>query len=244
MKKKTPNLAEQTDGNGYLVHIAYDSVVFGFSGEKLKILVMEYHNTRLFALPGGFVGINENLNDAVRRGLKERTGLSDIYLEQCYVFGDVKRHKPEILKAILQANGYKPKKDHWLLDRFISVAYYALINYELVTPRPDALSDSCEWYDLDVLPELILDHASIVQKALETLRKNLDEQIVGMNLLPEKFTMKDLQQVYEAILDEPLHRTNFQRKMLGSGLLVRHAKQYSGKAHKAPYLYSFSGKKK
>jgi 8-oxo-dGTP diphosphatase len=91
---------------------------------------------------------------------------------------------------------------------------------------------------------LILDHAIIVQKALETLRKNLDEQIVGMNLLPEKFTMKDLQQVYEAILGEPLQRTNFQRKMLGSGLLVRYAKKYSGKAHKAPYLYSFTGKKK
>jgi 8-oxo-dGTP diphosphatase len=244
MAKQIPNPAEQADGNSYLAHIAYDSVVFGFSGEKLKILVMEYHNTGLFALPGGFVAMSENLNDAVRRGLKERTGLSDIYLEQCYVFGDTKRHQPEILKAIMQAVGYKPKKDHWLLDRFISVAYYALINYELVTPKPDALSDSCKWYDLDELPVLILDHALIVQKALETLRKNLDEKIVGMNLLPVKFTMKDLQQVYEAIMAEPLHRTNFQRKMLSSGLLVRHAKQYSGKAHKAPYLYSFTGKKK
>jgi 8-oxo-dGTP diphosphatase len=244
MKKKALNLAGREDGNGYLTHVAFDSVVFGFSGEKLKILVMEYHNTGLFALPGGFVSMNENLNDAVRRGLKERTGLSDIYLEQCYVFGDVKRHQPGILKAILQANGYKPKKDHWLLDRFISVAYYALINYELVIPRPDALSDSCTWYDLDELPVLILDHAGIVQKALDTLRKNLDEQIVGMNLLPVKFTMKDLQQVYEAIMGEPLHRTNFQRKMLGSGMLIRHAKQYSGKAHKAPFLYSFASKKR
>lgn len=244
MKKKAPNLAAREEGQGYLAHIAYDSVVFGFSGEKLKILVMEYHNTGLFALPGGFVSETENLNDAVRRGLKERTGLSAIYLEQCYVFGDLKRHQPEILKAILQANGYSPKKGHWLLDRFISVAYYALINYELVKPRPDALSDSCTWYDLDELPVLILDHALIVKKALETLRKNLDEQIIGMNLLPVKFTMKDLQQVYEAILGEPLHRTNFQRKMLSSGLLIRHAKQYSGKAHKAPYLYSFTTRKK
>jgi 8-oxo-dGTP diphosphatase len=115
-----------------------------------------------------------------------------------------------------------------------------LINYNKVKPQPDALSDSCEWYDVGSLPKLILDHVTIVEKALTTLRKNLDEKIVGMNLLPEIFTMKDLQQVYEAILGEPLQRTNFQRKMLSSGLLVRHNKQYTGKAHKAPYQYSFN----
>ena len=239
MMKRTDNPAENNEGKAYLTHIAYDSVVFGFSGEKLKILVMEYHNTRLFALPGGFVGLTENLNDAVRRGLKERTGLSNIYLQQCYVFGDVKRHQPSVLRTILQANGYNPDDHHWLLDRFVSIVYYALIDYKKVKPKPDALSDSCEWYDVDALPKLILDHAAIVKKALETLRKNIDEQIVGMNLLPKQFTMKDLQQVYEAIHGEKLHRTNFQRKMLASGLLMRQEKIFSGKAHKAPYLYQF-----
>ena len=71
----------------YIPHIAYDSVIFGFSGEELKILIMEYHNTGLFALPGGFVRRHENFNDAVRRGLEERTGLNNIYLEQFYTFG-------------------------------------------------------------------------------------------------------------------------------------------------------------
>ena len=223
----------------YLRHIAYDSVIFGFSGEKLKILITRYHNTGLYALPGGFVQLHENLNDAVRRGLKERTGLGNIYLEQFYTFGDVARYKPEIMQTILEANGHSTEKYAWMLDRFLSVAYYALINYKEVIPTPDALSDSCDWYDMDELPNLMLDHAEIVAKALQTLRENLDRKLVGMNLLPSRFTLGELQKVYEAILGEKLHRGTFQRKMLGLDILKRHEKQYSGAAHKAPFLYSF-----
>ncbi len=232
------------DPKDYLPHIAYDSVIIGFSGDELHILIMEYHNTGLFALPGGFVLTTENLNDAVSRGLKERTGLANIYLEQFYTFGNAKRNKPAPMKKILEANGIIPEDNHWLLDRFISVAYYALINYTNVVPKPDALSDSCKWYPIDKLPKLIFDHAEIVAKAIETLRANLDRKLVGMNLLPKKFTMKELQQVYEAILGTKLRRTTFQRTMLASDILARHEKQYSGGAHKAPFLYSFRKQKK
>ena len=239
MAKKKIDSSAVYEGSSFLPNIAYDSVVFGFSGDSLKILLMEYHNTGFFALPGGFVLRKENMNDAVRRGLKERTGIDNIYLEQCYVFGDTSRHKPEVLKKILKANGKLPDNDHWLLDRFISVAYYALINYNNVVPHPDALSDSCAWYDINKLPVLILDHSEIVAKALQTLRANLDRKLVGVNLLPQHFTMNELQKVYEAILGEKLRRTTFQRKLLSLGILNRHEKKYSGKAHKAPYVYSF-----
>ncbi len=228
------------NGRNFLPHIAYDSVIFGFSGDELKILIMEYHNTKLFALPGGFVGANENLDDAVRRGLKERTGLDKIYLEQFYTFGNIARHRPEVMETILIANQNNTKDMQWLLDRFISVAYYALINYKDVVPKPDALSDSCEWYSVNKLPKLILDHNQIVKKAIDVLRQSIDRKLVGMNLLPKKFTMGELQKVYEAILGTKLRRTTFQRKMLASELLVRHEKRYHGKAHKAPYLYSFA----
>lgn len=224
----------------YLPHIAYDSVIFGFSEGDLKILIMEYHNTGLFALPGGFVQLQEDLNDAVLRGLKERTGLTDIYLEQFYTFGDFSRFDPEVMRTLLEANGIIPDEEYrWMLDRFISVAYYALINYEDVTPKPDALSDSCEWYAVNELPKLILDHQYIVEKAIQTLRDNLDRKLVGGNLLPRKFTMGELQNVYEAILGTKLRRTTFQRKMLAADVLTRHEKHFSGKAHMAPYLYSF-----
>ncbi|WP_394990382.1 NUDIX domain-containing protein [Emticicia sp.] len=223
----------------FLRHIAYDSVIFGFSGDKLKILIIKYHNTGLFALPGGFVQRDENLNDAVRRGLKERTGLDNIYLEQFYTFGDVARFRPEVMRMIIESNNYSLEQYEWMLDRFISIAYYALINYNDVVPQPDALSDSCDWYAIEDLPNLMLDHAEIVNKALQTLRDNLERKLVGMNLLPMLFTMNELQKVYEAILGEKLHRGTFQRKILSLKILKRHEKQYSGAAHKAPFLYSF-----
>lgn len=223
----------------FIPHLAYDSVVFGFSGDKLKILIMEYHNTGLFALPGGFIRMNESLDDAVKRGLFERTGLKDIYLQQFYTFGSVERHQPQVMRTIITANGLPLADYSWLLDRYVTVAYYALINYKLVVPRPDEISDSCTWYNLDDLPPLILDHRHIVDKALTALRGNLDSHLVGLNLLPPVFTMNDLQKVYEVILGEKLHRGAFQRKMLSLGILERQAKKYSGGAHKAPYVYTF-----
>jgi 8-oxo-dGTP diphosphatase len=223
----------------YIPHIAYDSVIFGFSSGKLKVLVMKYHNTGFYALPGGFVRSNQDLDESVQEGLKERTGLDNIYLEQFYTFGSLRRFQPGVMKAILEANGSSTRKHAWMLERFITVAYYALINYEEVTPRPDALSDSCDWYDVAKLPKLMLDHSVIVEKALQTLRDNLERKLVGVNLLPVRFTMKELQEVYEVILGKKLHRGTFQRKMLAMGMLRRHEKQFSGGAHKAPYLYSF-----
>lgn len=227
------------DREDFIQNLAYDSVIFGFNGEQLKILILEYHNTGLFALPGGFVKRNESLDDAVKRGLKERTGLDDIYLEQFHTFGSLSRSDSQTMKRILEENDHDPTVNEWMLDRFLSVAYYALINYDKVSPQPDALSDSINWYAIGELPELMMDHGEIVKKALQVLRDNLEKKLVGMNLLPFKFTMKQLQQVYEAILGVKLRRTTFQRRLLAMEVLERHEKLFQGKAHKAPYLYSF-----
>jgi hypothetical protein len=143
------------------------------------------------------------------------------------------------MQTILAANGFNLNPDHWMLDRFISVSYFALINFEKVVLTPDILSDSIAWYDIENLPKLILDHNAIVAKALQTLRENLERKLIGGNLLPERFTMNELQQVYEAIFGQKLRRTTFQRKMLALDILERHEKLYTGKSHKAPYLYSF-----
>ncbi|PPK86143.1 ADP-ribose pyrophosphatase YjhB (NUDIX family) [Neolewinella xylanilytica] len=225
----------------FLPHLAYDSVIFGYSDLKLKILVMEYHRTNWFALPGGFVGVDEPLDRAVRRGLYERTGLKDIFLRQFQTFGSLERHDPAAMRQIIERSGYSVDDYGWMLDRFVSIGYYALIDFRSVHLRPDALSDSIGWYDIDRLPPLLFDHAKMVEQALATLRQNLEANLVGKNLLPGRFTMKELQLVYEAILGEPLPRSSFQRKMLASGHLRRHEKLQEGKAHKAPYLYSFTG---
>lgn len=226
----------------YLRHIAYDSVVFGFEKRNLKILLIRYHQTNLYALPGGFVRKDESLDEAAIKGLKERTGLKNVFLEQFHTFGSISRFKPEVMQTIIQSNGLDPKQFEWFLDRFISVAYFALIDHTKVKLEPDSLSDSCMWYDLRTLPPLMLDHKEIINKALETLQERLNRSpAVLRHLLPKKFTMKELQEAHETILGEKLHRGTFQRKMLASGDLIRHEKQYTGAANKAPFLYEFGG---
>ena len=223
----------------YYPHIAYDSVIFGFSGNTLKILVMEYKQTGMFALPGGFVKKDEDLDDAVKRGLKDRTGLDNIYLEQFHTFGSPHRSSPGAMRRILEVHCLNPDEHHWMLERFFSIAYYALINYSEVTLRPGPLSDSIDWYEIDKLPTLMQDHQDIVDMALSVLRENLHRKLIVGNLLPPLFTMKELQKVYESILGTEIRRTTFQRMMLSLDILERHDKRYNGKAHKAPYLYSW-----
>lgn len=237
MSSKSSLLAPQKED--YLQNLSYDTVIFGFNGKQLKILILEYHNTELFALPGGFIKRIESLDEAVHNGVKERTGLDNIYLEQFQTFGSMTRSDPDAMKRIIKENKPTGKIDDWLLDRFISISYYALINYDEVAPTPDALSDSINWYAVDELPPLMMDHEKIVDKALQVLRDNLEKKLVGMNLLPSKFTMKQLQKVYEVVLGEELRRTTFQRRILSMNILKRHEKLFEGKAHKAPYLYSF-----
>lgn len=227
------------ENKNFIPHLSFDCVIFGFNGKLLKILLLEYHNTGFFALPGGFIEMDQSIDDAAKQGVKDRTGLDNVYLEQFHVFGEVDRADPEHMRRILKANNDLTKENEWMLDRFNTVGYYALINYEDVTPTPDQFSDSIGWYAIEELPELMMDHNHIVEKALTVLRNNLSEKLIGMNLLPPKFTMKQLQSVFEAILDQKIRRTTFQRKMLSMDILERHEKLFQGKAHKAPYLYSF-----
>jgi len=148
-----------------------------------------------------------------------------------------------MLKSLMKAvDGVELSPDHYLMTRFLSIGYYALIDFTKANPTPDYTSDSCQWYDIDTIPTLIYDHSAMVKKALETLRFFLDEKLIGFNLLPEVFTMNDLQNMYETILDKKLLRTNFQRKMLSLGILERLDKKMTGAANKAPYLYRFVGK--
>lgn len=227
------------DGAGFIRGIAIDAVIFGFHDDQLKVLLVAYKNTNTIALPGGFIGEFEDLNVAANRVVSERTGLENIFLDQFYVFGDYSRYDPEPFRAIMTANGTAPPSDHWLLKRFISVGYYALVDFTKAKPTPAAIFDNCDWYDLNSMPKLVQDHTRIVNRALEALRTNLDKQLIGFNLLPEDFTMSNLQALYETILGKKLLRSAFQRKMLSLGILERIAKKFTGGAHKAPYLYRF-----
>lgn len=221
----------------FLPHISIDCVIFGFHDNQLKVLLLKWKEGGGWCVPGGFVKRDESLDDSAKRTLEERTGLQDIFLRQFQVFGDPHRDR-----------GKKPIKiigssKSWIMERFITVGYWALVEFSKVTPRPDWLSEDCRWWDIHHIPKLIYDHNTIVNKALETLRLSLNDHPVGYNLLPEKFTMPELQRLYETILDASLDRRNFQKKMLTLDILERLPERKTGGAHKAPFLYKFDKKK-
>jgi len=218
----------------YLPHISIDCVVFGFHEGAIKVLVLKMNNDEWY-LPGGFLLKSEPIETAANRILKERTGLDDIFLQQFHVFGDPERSKEhfEMYKDMLPAN------ENWFANRFLTIGYYALVDFFDATPTHDQLSESCTWRDLNDVPKLKLDHTQILKTALDTLRLQLNYQPIGYNLMPKQFTMPELQKLYETILDKKLDRRNFQRRMLGFGILKRSEQLRKGGAHKAPYLYSF-----
>lgn len=226
-------------GEGLLKGIAVDPVIFGFHEDQLKVLIIEHTNTGLYALPGGYIQEKEDLDEAAKRILTMRTGLSDVYLEQFHIFGKYDRNDPEVVKKILIGQGFTPTEGHWSLKRFISVGYYALVDYTKTRLTTDPTTGSCDWYEFDKIPPLILDHREIIDKALATVRNNLDQMLIGFNLLPSLFTMAELHTLYETILGKKLLSPNFQRKMLSLGILERIEKKKTGKAHKSPYLYRF-----
>ena len=239
---KTPT---RTDWNKFdfnaqfLPGLSIDTVIFGFHDSRLMVLLLQYKNTNAFALPGGFIRKKDSGDEAAQRVLKDRTGLTNIYLEQFHTFTQPDRSDPSFFRKIMKARDMEPSPDHFLLQRFVSIGYYALVDFTKAIPVSDGLADECKWHDLDNLPLLIQDHDKIIYTALSALRMNLDKKLVGFNLLSELFTMGDLQKVYETVLNEKFRRTSFQRKMLNLGILKKVDKKMTGAAHKAPFLYKF-----
>ena len=223
----------------FLNHISLDCVVFGFHDSQLKVLLIRRKFTKEWALPGGFVREVESLEVAASRVLRERTGLDDIFLKQFNVFSEPERARRNPTVQDLVKSGAHPDVE-WFEQRFISVGFYALVDFSKADITPDELSDLCRWENLTEINSLILDHRQILQKALETLRLQLNYQPLGYNLLPEKFTMPELQTLYETILGKELDRRNFQRKMLSYRILNKLEERKTGGAHKAPYLYEFN----
>jgi len=223
--------------------LSVDCVIFGFHENQLKVLLVKHRHRDMWALPGGFIGKEEPTDAAAYRVLKERTGLNEIFLQQFHVFGEPERSKKEFHLQDFKKDGINVTANHWILQRFVTIGYYALVEFSKVSPASGSIPEKCVWWDIHKVPTLILDHRKILDKALAALRMQLNYQPIGYNLLPKKFTMPELQKLYETILDKKLDRRNFQRKILGFGILCRLDETKEGVAHKAPYLYSFDLKK-
>jgi len=204
--------------------LATDCVIFGFDGGELKLLLTEREREPFknkWALPGGFVFMNETTEEAARRLLLEKAGIRPSFIEQLYTFSEIDRDPRE---------------------RIVSVAYYTLVNkhqYELIAGR-DTLK--AEWIELSRLPKLAFDHSKIVRMAIQRLKGKVSYKPIGFELLDEKFTLSQLQSLYESILEEVIDKRNFRKKILGMGFLKALEEKEKNVAHKAARYYSFDKK--
>ncbi len=236
-----------SDINNYINQVSIDCVIFGYQNQKLKVLAPKLIlKGDLWALPSGFIQQEEGIDQAAARILEERTGIKNVFLDQFHVFGNVPRTNNDVIAKIVDLNqdrvkdvGLDETYFEWLKQRFISIGYYALVNADEVVPTLTFFDESTEWYELENLPKMVMDHNEIVAKGLEALRLNFDNQFTRFKVLPEKFTMKELQELYEAVYDKPFRSNNFQKKMLDLNVLERLEKKFTGAANKAPYLYRF-----
>ncbi len=212
------------DYSQYTKHlIAVDCIIFGFDGENLKILLVKRNfepKKGEWSLVGGFVNLEETLDDSANRILNSLTGLENIYLEQLKSYSELEREPTA---------------------RIISISYYALIN----TDENIKINEkySAKWFDLKQFPSLIFDHNIMVEDAVTRLRYRASTQPIGFELLSEKFTMKDLQSLYEVIFDEKYDKRNFISKINSMDILVKTDEKDMTSSRKGSFLYRFDKEK-
>lgn len=201
--------------------VTVDVLVFTIDKNILKVLLVKRGIEPFkgqWAIPGGFIKINESLEDAARRELLQETGLKNIYMEQLYSFGDPKRDPRE---------------------RVVTIAYMALIPNENLKLRATTDASDVAWFSIKSLPDLAFDHNKILKYALERLKSKIEYSNIVNGLLTEKFRLSELQKVYEVILGKKLDKRNFRKRMLSLGLLKATGEKEMEGAHRPAMLYKF-----
>lgn len=199
--------------------LAVDCVVFGLGGGALEVLLVDRAlDPEGWALPGGFVRVEESVDAAARRELAEEASVSPAYLEQLHTFGEVDRDPRE---------------------RVVSVAYFGLVRNDRHVPRAATDARAARWWPVTAVPPLAFDHARILAVALERLRTKITWQPVGFDLLPDTFTLTELQNLYEVVLGRPIDKRNFRKKVLAMSLLEDTLAQTTGGRHRPARLYRF-----
>lgn len=220
-------------------HISVDCVIFGFSTNQLKVLLIEREYTDELGdrhsdhkLPGDFITINEDLEKAAYRTLAELTGLKNIFLQQFAFFGQPDRISRKIdMDWLHETTGLE-------IHRVVTAAYFALINISKSNSE-FAIKNNASWIEVSNIPSLAFDHAEIIGEGLIHLQNALRNEPIGFELLPDKFTIRELQSLYEVILGCKLDNRNFRKKILKSSYLIQLDEKQQGVAHKPAYYYRF-----
>ena len=231
---------------GYIQQVSIHCVIFGFQNKQLKVLIPKLiFKGGFWALPSGFVYQDEDTDEAAKRILEDRTGIKDIYLESFKTMGKASRNSRNFMDRLIALNPNslddqtKRREYEWFTRRFIGIGYYALVDLNKVVAQKNEIDESIEWYDINAIPQMIMDHNQLVDEAIDTLRVDLDRKPLAFHLLPETFTMKEVQGLYETILEKSFAANNFPKRILELNALERLEKKFTGAANKAPYLYRF-----
>jgi len=204
--------------------LSIDCLLFGFKDGRLDILLVKHAkgiSKGKWALPGGWIQYNESIDEAAKRLLQSLTGISNIYLEQLKAFGDVLRY---------------PSK------RVVTLAYYTLVNEEHYSLIPGFTASDAKWFSIHEVPALPYDHQDILNFGFQHLKQKVRHEPIGFNLLPRKFTLLQLQELYEAVLETKLDKSNFRRKLLKMDLLKQSDEKQQDVSHRAAGLYQFDKK--
>lgn len=205
--------------------VTTDIVVFTIRQDEFEVLLIERASPPFqgaWALPGGFVNLEESLEEGARRELAEETGVSGVSLEQLYTFGEPDRDPRE---------------------RVITVAYYGVVPADRLETRAASDAAALAWFDVQELPELAFDHAHIVRMARERLAARLDGSTIAFQFMPEMFTLSDLQRVYELILGQALDKRNFRKKLVAAGLVEDTGEERRDGAHRPAKLYRLADRR-
>ena len=244
---KNPSELQEFLTTGYLhflPHVSIDCAIFGYHEGELKLLLVKNKIITNWCLPGGFIKREEGLDEAAGRISKERTGIKNLFLKQFKTFGDPDRngYRSFDKERFFKLTGVKITADNWLLDRTTSIGFYAITDISNTSPEADILSSECAWFPIDRLPKLAFDHDEMVKEALHTMRIHLYHYPIGKNMLPEKFTLKEIHLFYETMLGKKLNPSNFPNKLITLGLLEKLNEKRSIGPHRAPTFYKFNSK--
>ena len=221
-----------------LINLSVDCVILGFDNDqKLKILLIKKLISKKrdyqYAIPGDLLEENENLLCGAKRILKNLTALENLFLKQFSVFGDPLRTKDKKDQSWLEMYRKNPK------ERVVTVGYLSLVKMEDYIPQPSSFALDAEWVDLKNIPNnLAFDHNEIIKSGLLYLKTQLDHKIIS-NLLPSKFTLSQLQYIYEILLDEKLDKRNFRKNISKISVIKKTKEKQEGVAHKPAYLYTY-----
>jgi ADP-ribose pyrophosphatase YjhB (NUDIX family) len=229
----------------FLKNVAVDNVIFGYHEKELKVLLLRPGGYSKWTVTGGYVKKTESIDEAAARVAITRTGLSNLFFQQFRSFGTPERVKdPELTPELFtERTGLQISASHWIFDYYVSVAFYTLTEFSLVTVNKGPYDEEIAWKAIDQLPDLMFDHKEIISEALKALRIHIYHYPVGYELLPEKFTLPEIHNLYETILGKSLDSRNFTRKLMATGILKKLSETRSIGAHRSPFLYKFDKKK-